>query len=149
MTVKLSGVRQTQMNLRELGQYVSTPANAAARKALRPTLAEAKANAPVRFGFLKKALTIKKGRSPKARPKFRVGPDAAAEGPNGEKPVRYAHLSEWGRAPNKNGKGGYKGTRWLTRAYQSTRDGVSAIFGAEIGPAMEKRAAQLAKKARR
>jgi HK97 gp10 family phage protein len=149
MTVKVHGVRQTKLNLRELGQYVSTPANAAARKALRPTLAEAKSNAPKKSGLLRKSLTIKKSRSQKARPKFRVGPDAATEGPNGEKPIKYAHITEFGRAPNKGGKGGMKGTRWLTRAYESTRDGVSAIFGAEIGPAIEKHAARLAQKARR
>jgi HK97 gp10 family phage protein len=148
MTVKVQGIRQTQMNLRELGQYVSTPANSAARKALRPTLAEAKSNAPKKYGLLRKSLTIKKSRSSKYRPKFRVGPVASAEGPNGEKPIKYAHITEFGRAPNKSGKGGMKGTRWLTRAYESTRDGVSAIFGAEIGPAIEKRAAKLAQKAR-
>ena len=44
---------------------------------------------------------------------------------------------------NANGKGGYPGTRFLTRAFEATKDGVMVIFGRVFGPALEARVRKL------
>lgn len=141
---RVIGDRETAANLRALSRFVSTPASEASRFALAPTLSEAKANAPVRTGGLRKSLVIRKDeRAPKATPTYRVGPrrDSPA--------ARFAHVLEFGRAPNADGTGGLPGLRWLTAAFESTKDTVVKRFGERFGPGVEKHAAKLAAKVRK
>jgi hypothetical protein len=102
-------------------------------------LAAARANAPVHDGDLRRSLAIVKRRSPKARPVHAVGPRADFTGKDGAKPVRYAHVVEFGRAANARGSGEQQGTRFLTRAFESTSAAALKIFSETIGPAFLKR----------
>jgi HK97 gp10 family phage protein len=143
---RVTGYRETIAAFRELARYVAIPANEASRYALAPTLAAAKANAPKRSGLLRRSLTIRRStRGSKLKPRHYVGPDNSVVGPKGEKPIKYAHIDEFGRAPNKDGKGRVQGTRFLTRAYEETKELVVKRFGERMGPAIEARAAKLAK----
>lgn len=154
------GARQTSANLRSMAQYVSVPLNAASRFALRPTLATAKANAKSlpteeKTGTLAASLTVKRDpRSPKLAPKHKVGPDAGYERQTQygvRKPVKYAHLLEFGTAPHfQPGRGvthpGSRATPFLEPAFHATKDQVVRRFGSQIGIEMEKRAARMKKK---
>jgi HK97 gp10 family phage protein len=154
------GDRETARALRQLAQIVSVPLNATSRYALAPTLAKAKSNAKTipekeRTGTLAASLTIKQAqRSTKLNPVFQVGPDASFEKQTQygrRKPVKYAHLLEFGTAPHyQPGRGvvhpGTRPTPFLTPAYYQTREEVVKRFGERIGPEMEKRAAKLAVK---
>lgn len=120
--------------------------NEASRKALKPMLAAARANAPIDDGDLRKSLAIVRRRSARERPVHAVGPRADYVGKDGEKPVRIAHVTEFGRAPNADGKGAIEGTRWFTRAFESTAATSLRIFADTIGPAFLK---QLSKRASR
>lgn len=134
---RVTGHRETAANLRALARYSPTPVSEASRKALAPTLAEARANAPVDTGALRKSLVVRKARSPRDQPQHMVGPR------RGSDPVRYAHLTEFGRAPGADGSGGITGLRWLTAAFESTKGEVVKLFGQSIGPAIEKLAAKV------
>lgn len=161
MAVK--GSRETAAALRELSRYVSTPMGTASRFALQPTLKAAKSNAKaIPFkedtGALEESMTIKKASDSKPlNQKYQVGPDASYEKqtPYGiRKPVKYAHLDEFGTAPHyQPGRGvvhpGQRPTPFLTPAYFETREQVPKRFGDKLGPALEKRAAQLAAKQRK
>lgn len=156
----VKGSRETAAALRQLSSYVSTPVGTASRFALQPTLKAAKSNAKaIPFkedtGALEDSMTIKK--APDSRPlnqKYQVGPDAGYEKQTKygiRKPVKYAHLDEFGTAPHyQPGRGvvhpGQRATPFLTPAYFATRDQVVKRFGDNIGPEMEKRAAKLAAK---
>lgn len=156
------GDREVARALRELARQVSVPLNAASRFALQPTLTKARTNVqamPVneKTGTLAKSLTIKrKAKSSKLNPVHQVGPDAGAGRLTRfgfRKPVKYAHLLEFGTAPHFQPKRGimHPGTRprpFLTPAFFQTRDDVVKRFGKKIGPEMEKRAAKLRSKAR-
>ena len=98
-----------------------------------------------RTGLLKKSLILKRVKgSPKTKPRYVIGVKP------GSRAVAYAAADEFGRAPNANGKGGYKGKRNLTRAFEATKQGAVAIFGKTFGPALEKSAARIAaRKAKR
>lgn len=151
------GARETSRALRELARQVSVPLNATSRFALQPTLKQARANVNAlplneETGTLAKALTIKKkGRSSKLNPVHQVGPDSGVEKWTQygfRRPVKYAHLIEFGTAPHyQPGRGimhpGISPTPFLTPAFFATRDEVVKRFGAKIGPEMEKRAARL------
>jgi len=155
MAVK--GARETARALRELAKQVSVPINATSRFALQPTLKKARNNVLAlgldqATGTLAKALTIKrKANSSRANPVHQVGPDAGVEKWTRfgfRRPVKYAHLLEFGTAPHYQPKRGvmHPGTRprpFLGPAYFQTRDEVVRRFGAKIGPEMEKRAAKL------
>jgi hypothetical protein len=99
-------------------------------------------------GELLKGLIVKRMRSPATRPQYRVGVDP-------DSPARsQAHLLEFDTAPHINaGKfagsqhPGTKGTRFMTRAYEATKQEAVAIFGRVFGPAVEKQAARLAARA--
>lgn len=146
------GNRETARALRELAQVVSVPLNAASRFALQPTLKAARTKAASldledTTGALAESLTIRKKASPKLAPVHQVGPDAS-KSKNGRRPVKYAHLLEFGTAPHYQPKRGvvHPGTRpkpFLTPAYEQTKGEVVKRFGARIGPEMEKRAARL------
>lgn len=133
----VTGGAAVARRLRQITPGLTVPLNQASRKAMRPMLRAAKANAPKDDGDLKKSLIVKNRKGTTI-----VGPSSKYVGKDGAKPVRYAHLTEFGRAD-----GSMAGTRWLTRAFETTKDLVIETFGREIGPAIEKRAAYLAKKA--
>jgi hypothetical protein len=137
---KVQGVDDARRAFRELARNLAAPMNEASKRSLDPTLAAAKENVPVRTGRLKRALAIVRAKdSPKTKPRYFVGPDR-------KRKVFYGHLVEWGRPDNADGKGGVKGTRFLTRAFDSTKTRIPQIWGATIGPAIEKHAARLAQR---
>ena len=151
------GSRETAGNLREMARYVSTPLNAASRFALQPTLGAARINAKAlpseeKTGTLAASLTIKRDpKSPKLKPKHQVGPSSDYERNTQfgkRRPVKYAHLLEFGTAPHyQPGRGvthpGSKPEPFLTPAYNATKETVVKRFGERIGPELEKRAAKL------
>lgn len=151
---RVTGGRETAAAMRQLAGLVAGPANSASKHALEPTLGAAaenlKADGSIRSGLLLRSLLIKRQRSPKTKPIYRVGPDAASDA------RRYAHLVEFGTLPHLVGgrfagaqHPGTKPTRFMTRAFESTREEVVRRFGALIGPAIEKQAARLAKRAQK
>lgn len=142
MTSKVTGIAETKRALRQVAALVAPAANEACKRSLEPTLAVAKENVGAnskKSGTLQKALILKRVKDlPKTKPRYVVGvkPGSPAR--------RYAHVDEFGRAPNANGKGGYKGKRSLTRAFEATKAGAVEIFGKTFGPALEKSAARIA-----
>lgn len=155
------GAKETSRALRELSKQVAVPLAATSRFALQPTLKAARSNAKSLHlkestGTLAASLVIKqKPRTSKVNPTFQVGPDSGYQRATqfgSRRPVRYAHLIEFGTAPHyQPGRGVvHPGTAphpFLTPAYHSTKAEVVKRFGAKIGPEMEKRAAKLASKA--
>lgn len=154
------GDRETARALRELSKQVAVPLASTSRFALQPTLKAAKSNAkglPLKesTGTLAESLVIKqKPRTSKVNPTFQVGPDASMQRSTkfgSRRPVRYAHLIEFGTAPHyQPGRGvvhpGSAPHPFMTPAYFATREEVVKRFGQKIGPEMEKRAAKLAAK---
>lgn len=152
----VKGDKATARALRELAMLVSVPLYATSRFALQPTLKQARANVKAlpldeETGTLAASLTIKRDpRSSKINPRHRVGPDAGVEKWTKygfRRPVKYAHLLEFGTAPHYQPNRGvmHPGSRpqpFMTPAYYSTRDEVVKRFGQKIGPEMEKRAAK-------
>lgn len=146
------GNREVARALRELSQQVSVPLNATSRFALQPTLKSARTKVQSldlddSTGALASSLTIKRKQSPKLAPVHQVGPDAS-KSKDGRRPVRYAHLLEFGTAPHyQPGRGvvhpGSKAKPFLTPAFHETKGEVVKRFGQRIGPEMEKRAARL------
>lgn len=155
------GSRETARALRELSKQVAVPLASTSRFALQPTLRAAKSNAKaIPFkedtGTLEASLVIKrKPRTSKVNPVFQVGPDSGYQRATqfgSRRPVKYAHLIEFGTAPHfQPGRGiTHPGTAphpFMTPAYFSTREEVVKRFGQKIGPEMEKRAAKLNAKA--
>jgi HK97 gp10 family phage protein len=154
------GDKATAQALRALSQQVAVPIAATSRFALQPTLKTAKSNArnieeKERTNTLANSLVIKqKARTSKLNPTFQVGPDSSVEKQTKyglRRPVKYAHLLEFGTAPHyQPGRGvvhpGSRPEPFLTPAYFETREQVVKRFGDKIGPEMEKRAAKLAAK---
>lgn len=138
---KITGADDLARALASLEGSVTAPINAAARKALQPMLKAARAAAPVDDGDLKKSLTIKKAKSPKSKPKHVVGPAANFVGKDGAKPVRYAHIVEFGPAD-----GSSPGARFLSGAFEETASQVIDELGKALGPEIEKAAARRAKR---
>jgi len=142
---KISGGDDLARALATLRGKIGAPINAAIRKGLRPMLAAQKRNAPVDEGDLKRSLTIRSDtRAPKTRPRFVVGPSKAYSGADGDRPVKYAHVVEFGTAD-----GSEAGTRFASRAFEETADEAVKILGDEIGNEIEKAAARKIKRANR
>lgn len=140
MGVKVRGAKETARSLRALAQFVSVPANEASRHALREMLALAKAGAPVLTGTLRKSLVIRRDRrSPKLAPQHSIGVSPRVTGPNGERPIKYAHLVEFGLGPN-------RASRFLTTAFEAAKSAVPKRFAEALVPAIEARAQRLANK---
>lgn len=153
------GNREVARALRELSQQVSVPLNATSRFALQPTLKAARTkllslDLDDSTGTLASSLTIKRKPSSKLKPVYQVGPDASKSAMVGiglqkkRRPVRYAHLLEFGTAPHyQPGRGvvhpGSRAKPFLTPAFHETKGEVVKRFGQKIGPEMEKRAAKL------
>lgn len=137
----MSGANDIAKAFNRLPASLNTPINAAARKALRPMLAQAKTNTPHKR--IKKALVIKTDTTaPKNRP-------TAVIGGNPKNPdYRLLHLLELGTAPHKIGNifhPGAKAEPFLRPAFEEKKDETISILGAEIGPAIEKWFAKRAK----
>jgi len=148
MKAKVLGTKETIRNFKALSRNITGPARSAAKHSLEPTLAAAKQNVAasghVRTGLLQKSLVIRLDKkSPKTKPRYFVGPATEAKR-GGAKAIRYAHLLEFGR----HSVHPYPGVRFLTRAFLETKEEVVRRYGALIGLALEKRAAQLSKKAK-
>lgn len=136
------GAKGVSAALRELRRNITRPVDAAARKALRPILKAAKANTS--HASVKKALVMKKDRkAPKSMPTHLVGGDP--KNPD----YRKLHLLEFGVDPHKIGSidhPGHAAQPALTPAYEAHGTESIKIFGRELGPAVEKDAARMAKK---
>lgn len=133
MAKHVQGVQTTIANLRKVAALVAPAANEASKRAMEPMLAEAKANAPVRSGRLKRDLVLRRAKdSPKTRPVYLIGvkPDSPARA--------YAHLIEFGLGPVKNA------TPFMTMAFETCRESALQIWGRTFGPALEKSAARIA-----
>lgn len=145
---RISGAKGLTGAFRQLQSGLTVPINEASRKALQPTVraskSNLKANGSVVTGQLVKLMTVKRDpTSKKDRPTHLVGPDAKTGH------YRVAHLVEFGTAPHVvDGKlhPGAAAAPFLRPAFEETKDEVVRLFGATIGPAIEKRAAKLAKK---
>jgi hypothetical protein len=144
---KFVGARETAAAMKKIVPGLRSGMIATSRAALRPMLRAAKAGAPRDKGLLRKALAIKQASKRKLRPSFIVGPRNDVVGPDGERPIRYAHLTEFGRAAGKNGKGGMPGTRWLTAAFKATAGAVLDTMERELPKEIEKAAAKVARQA--
>jgi HK97 gp10 family phage protein len=148
------GTAELRRSFNDLKRHLAVPLNQAGRESLRVTLAEARRNAPVDDGDLKKALAIRRddANSTPLAPKFKVGVRSDYRGVAGRRPIRYAHLIEFGVSPHPL-KGGaqHPGTRanpFMRQAFEATKKEVIARVGKYLGPAIERRAARLAKKVR-
>jgi HK97 gp10 family phage protein len=130
---RVTGVPEMKKAMREVARFAAAAANSASKHALEPTLEAARSNAPVRTGRLRQSLVIKRDpESAKSRPRYLVGPDSKSPA------VRYAHLTEF------EAEGGRPPLRWMTRAFEATKEEVARRFGTLIGPALEKQAARVA-----
>ena len=137
---------------RRLANQLAAPGNQAGKRSLEPTLAAAKDNlqqdGSIESGELLRAITIRRQKSSAIRPKYAVGADPKSKaGPR-------AHLLEFDTAPHKNAGAragtdhpGTKGTRFMTRAFEATKQQVVELWAKEIGPAIERQAARLAARA--
>lgn len=136
------GAKGVSAAFRELRRNITRPVDAAARKALRPILNAAKAN--TEHASVKKALVMKKDRkAPKSKPTHLVGGDP--KNPD----YRLLHLLEFGVEPHKIGDiqhPGHAAQPFATPAYEAHGAEAIKIFGRELGPAVEKDAARMAKK---
>lgn len=117
---KVMGAAQIRATLRGLGNTVGPALDSSSRYALKALEVQAAANAPKRSGTLARSLEIVRRRSPRYNPTHVVGPGARHRSPAGGRAIAYGYVTEFGRAPNKSGKGGFRGTRWMTRAFRST-----------------------------
>lgn len=135
------GAKGVSAAFREMAKIIGRPVDEASRKAMRPILRAAKANTP--HASIKKALVLKKDRkAPKTLPTHLIGGDP--KNPD----YRLLHLLEFGTDPSPN-RPGHPGTDpqpFATPAYEAHGAEAIQIFGRELGPAVEKQAARLAKK---
>jgi len=143
----VTGGKATARAMRELVPGLAVPLNEASRKAMKPLLAATRANVPVDKGTLRRSLTIKRAKSPKIRPVHLVGPRSDFQSGD-DRPVKYAHIVEFGRAPNADGRGGFPGTRFATRAFESTAATVLKVLELELPEAILRRVAKIRAKAK-
>lgn len=138
------GARELQRAFREMAKSVKRPVAEASRFALQPILRAARANTS--HDSVKKALVLKQGKAPKDRVVYAVGGDPA------NPDYRLLHLLEFGVEPHKIGDidhPGHAAQPFLTPAFEAEGANAMRRFGERIGPAIEKQAARLAKKAGR
>lgn len=148
---QMTGARQLNQTLKDIVPGLNTPIQQAQRKAMRPMLraakAKLKANGSYLTGELYRLLSIIRDRTAsKANPTMIVGPDKS-KGPG----YRKAHLVEFGTSPHPIGEGMHPGQAaapFMRPAFEETKDEMIDVFGKEIGPAVERRAAQLARRNR-
>lgn len=136
-SVNRGGFRRTQKSLEDIVQQVQRRAmKQALMKAAQPGLKAARAKVPTRHGHLRKALKKKGKTFGKFNAYVIVGPDrnyAAKVGGKTVKPVKYAHLVEFGtmeQAPE----------AYMRPAFESETAEMKKIYEREIGLALEKQA---------
>ena len=129
--------RRAQKSLDDIVQQVQRRAmKQALMKAAQPGLKSARAKVPTRYGHLKKALKKKGKTFGKFNAFVIVGPDrnyAAQVDGKTVKPVKYAHLVEFGtidQAPD----------AYMRPAFESETAEMKKIYEREIGLALEKQA---------
>ncbi len=160
--VQITGYREALVNAKTLEDKIGRGASRIAMtKAARIVAAAARSNAPVRSGLLKKSIKVKVSTKAKRNEvSARIGPSNKTVGSDPKtgkptRPAKYAHLVEFGTASR--GVYGHKGKTvtpgnppqpFLRPAYESTRAKATQIYGAEMGPAIEKAAARISKSAR-
>lgn len=141
-SMRIAGFRELDRLLAQLPKAVGFQVRyRALLKASKVFLAEARANAPVDEGDLKKSI----GAARMRRRTYGAEVAAGASAP-------HAHLVESGtreRVVKSTGRkvGSTKPTRFLTRAWDSTKDEVLEEFSHELGSELVKAAEKLARKA--
>lgn len=134
-----TGAKQTRDAFRKITSEFGPALNKVGRLAMRPMLAEARRNAPVDSGLTKRSLTIARVKgSPTMAPQHVVRVRGKAAG--------RSHFAEFGRAPNAEGKGGYAGSRFMTRAFETTKDQQQEIIRREWPQILAERIAYLKSK---
>lgn len=164
-TVKITGFKELNLNLKELeGKIQRGAMRTAMTKAARLMVAAVKRNAPVgKTGLLKKSIKQKVTTSKKGVVTARIGPSNKVSGQVtvGKKtttvrPAKYAHLVEFGTGSR--GSYGREGVAitpgnpprpFMRPAYESTREAATALYGKELGPAIEKTAARIGRAKRK
>jgi HK97 gp10 family phage protein len=138
----MTGAKAMSNALNRIAPALNAPINAALRKALRPMLAQAKAN--TKHKRIRKALAVRRDPQARAdRPTYTVGGNP--KNPD----YRLLHLSEFGTKPHKIGDWMHPGAKaepFLRPAFEEKKDETIKILGEEIGPAIEKQAAKVAAK---
>jgi HK97 gp10 family phage protein len=144
-TVRVEGLAAARANAVALQRLTTGSMRLALTKAARPMLRKARSLAPKESGLLKKSLKMKIITDTRnSRVIALIGPDRNVSGThNGQKrqPSRYAHLVELGHG----GPHPASPHPFLRPAYESEKGTTEAIFSREIGPAIERRAEQLAR----
>jgi HK97 gp10 family phage protein len=139
MASSVTGVQETIRAFKALAALMAPALNSASKHSLEPMLEDAKSLAPIDTGTLRRSLVIRRVRaSPKNNPQYRVGPNPATKGKDGRRPVKYAHLVEFGLGPVKRAQ------PFLTAAFETNKAEAIERFGKLFGPALEKSAARLA-----
>lgn len=136
------GAKEAKNAFRELARFAQPAINTAARESLKPVLARAKEYVPRKTGLLRKALGIirsKESRNGVAI--YYVAPRP------GKKHATLAHWAEWGAVRAKQGV--MHGVRFMTRAWEDAGQpaDMEKRLAANMKPAFEKRARQLAARA--
>lgn len=151
--VNRASFREVKNNVEWMMQQVQRRAiKDALMKAATPAVKDAKQRVPRRTGLLRRAIK-KRGRTyrPRGMAFVIVGPDRRTIGADakGAKvwPVKYAHLIEFGHAKKGGGRVGPR--PFLRPAFMANKENMKRIYGAEIGPAVERQAARAAKRQRR
>lgn len=142
--LEIQGLKELRQKLRELeGVGADKLLKSISRQAIDPYVQQAKDNAPVDDGDLRRSIGKEADKG-----KFRER-GAIVAGPRRKKGSRYgqghhAHLVEFGTAPRftKNGKytGTMGGRRFLTRAWDSTKREVLKIYKDLLREEIKKRA---------
>lgn len=138
------GVQEAKSAFRELARFAQPAMNAAARESLKPTLAKAKeyaAEAKDSGLFIKSLGIIRSKESRNLRSVYYVAPRP------GKRHATLGHLIEWGAVRAKHGV--MRGVRFMTRAWAETSSAadMEKRLAANLKPAFEKRAKQLATRA--
>ncbi len=147
MASKVSGFKALSRNLRTLSQLMERPVSEAARKALAPILAQAKANLrandSVKEGNLLRGMVIRR----KGKRAGEVTLHVVASG----KAVGEAHLVEFGTEPHfqpKRGRmhPGAAAKPFLEPAFVTNEKKAVKIFMDELGVAVERQVARMGKR---
>ncbi|WP_165790812.1 HK97-gp10 family putative phage morphogenesis protein [Pleomorphomonas carboxyditropha] len=148
----VTGGAETRAALKALRAALGAPLNEASKRAVEP-MAEAakdllKRNGSVKAGRLYRIITVVRNRkrSSALRPVYEVGPDGS------DPAYREAHLVEFGTAPHFQPElnrmhPGARPKPFMRPAFEQNKEGAVKIFADTIGPAIEKQADRLARRA--
>lgn len=149
---KVTGYRETAAAIRKLARFPRGVVGKASQKALRPMVAQARANLRANAhhsrygkGVLARSLRVKMLKSTSSMTQYVVAPSGRGIG--------RAHLIEFGVAPHfqpKRGRmhPGHQAWPFLTPAFEQKADDAFRIMAQEIGTGMIRYAAQVAYKGR-